>query len=341
MLRAIVRMTESGRVPDPVLRAGMWVLCRRRLATARRDLRDGRQERFIAECERGPIAVATDAANEQHYELPPEFFRLVLGPNLKYSSALYPTGRETLAEAEEAMLALTCERAGIADGMRVLDLGCGWGSLSLWIAGRFPTCSVVAVSNSHAQRLEIERRCRERGIDNVEVVTADITDFRPSGTFDRIVSVEMLEHVRNHRELLRRIRTWLAPDGRLFVHVFVDRELCYPFEDRGEGDWMSRYFFTGGMMPSWDLLPALGVLRLERRWKVSGTHYARTLRDWLRRQDAAHAEVMAVMERTYGDQASVWFQRWRMFFLACATLFDLDRGDEWFVAHYLFAADGD
>lgn len=293
----------------------------------------------MASCRSGPIAVATETANDQHYELPAEFFHLVLGPHRKYSSALFPTGGETLVEAEEAMLRSTCERAGITNGMRVLDLGCGWGSLSLWIAEHFPDCSVVAVSNSHAQRLDIERRCRERSITNVEVHTADINDFRPIGAFDRIVSVEMMEHVRNHDALFRRLRDWLEPDGKLFVHIFVDRELCYPFEDRGEGDWMTRHFFTGGMMPSWDLLPELGILRLEQRWKVPGHHYARTLREWLARQDAQRDAVMDVLRATYGADADVWFQRWRMFFLACATLFDFDHGDEWFVAHYLFAND--
>lgn len=333
----LVDLAEHGRVPDRLLTVAMWTFCRGRRTSARRARRDGRQSEFIASCRTGPIAVATDSANEQHYEVPPEFFHLVLGPALKYSCALYPTGRESLAEAEEAMLSLTCERAGITDGMRILDLGCGWGSLSLWMARRFPNCSVVAVSNSTSQRLDIERRCRDEGIDNVEVRTADINDFEPEGTFDRIVSVEMMEHVRNHRALFERISKWLAPDGKLFVHVFANRDLCYPFEDRGSGDWMSRYFFTGGMMPSWDLLPDLGVLHLEQRWKVAGTHYARTLRDWLARQDAARTEIMAIMTSTYGADAEVWFQRWRMFFLACATLFDFDHGDEWFVAHYVFA----
>lgn len=336
LLQGLVDLAERGRIPDRLLIAGMWMVCRRRRSTARRALRDGRQADFVAACRSGPVAIATDAANEQHYEVPPEYFHLVLGPRLKYSCALYPTGDETLAEAEEAMLELTCERAGIVDGMRVLDLGCGWGSLSMWIARRFPGCRVVAMSNSNAQRLDIERRCREQGIDNVEVITADIIDFEPDATFDRIVSVEMMEHVRNHDALFRRIAGWLAPDGKLFVHVFANRELCYPFEDRGEADWMSRWFFTGGMMPSSDLLTDLGVLRLEERWNVSGTHYARTLRDWLARHDAARDEVMEVLVGAYGSDASIWFQRWRMFFLACATLFGFDGGDEWFVAHYLF-----
>lgn len=339
MLQRLVNLAERGRIPDRLLVAAMWFVCLRRRSTARRALADGRQTEFVSACRNGPIAIETDAANEQHYEVPPEFFHLVLGPRLKYSCALYPTGRETLAQAEEAMLELTCARAGIADGMRVLDLGCGWGSLSMWIAQRYPDCTIVAMSNSTAQRLDIERRCRAQGIDNVEVVTADIVDFEPDGTFDRIVSVEMMEHVRNHAELFRRISGWMAPDGKLFVHVFVNRDLCYPFEDRGEADWMSRWFFTGGMMPSWDLLPDLGVLRLERRWKVSGTQYARTLRDWLAQQDGAGGRVMEVLESTYGADADVWFQRWRMFFLACATLFDFGHGDEWFVAHYLFTHD--
>jgi len=336
MLHRLIDSAERGRIPDRLLTMGMWLLCRRRRTTARRALADGTQAEFIDSCRTGPIAVATEAANAQHYEVPAEFFHLVLGPNLKYSSALYPTGRESLAEAEAAMLELTCDRAGIADGMRVLDLGCGWGSLSLWIARTFPSCSVVAMSNSAVQRADIEARCRAEGIDNVEVITADINDFEPTGTFDRIVSVEMMEHVRNHTELFERIDRWLEPDGRLFVHIFANRKLCYPFVTRGEADWMSTHFFTGGMMPSWDLLPSLGVLRLEQRWKVNGSHYARTLRQWLDRLDAQRDDVLATLRPTYGDDAERWVQRWRMFFLACATLFDFDHGDEWFVAHYRF-----
>jgi cyclopropane-fatty-acyl-phospholipid synthase len=337
VLQRVIDAAERGSFGDRTLEAAMWLLCRRRRATARRASRTGEQAAFLAAAHQGPTAVATDRANEQHYELPPEYFRLALGPQRKYSSALYPTGTESLSEAEEAMLALTVERAGITDGMRVLDLGCGWGSLSMWIARRFPRCTVVAMSNSNAQRLDIETRCATEGITNVEVITADINDFTPPGRFDRIVSVEMMEHVRNHRLLFERISRWLEPDGRLFVHIFVNRDSCYPFETRGRADWMSTYFFTGGMMPSWDLLPELRVLQLVDRWKVNGVHYGRTLRHWLARHDDHRIEVMEVMERTYGDDAAIWFQRWRMFFLACATLFEFDHGDEWFVAHYLFA----
>jgi len=337
VLQRFIDAAEHGRLSDRVLGRAMWLLCRRRRTTARRDLRSGAQRAFLAGCDIGPIAIETDAANTQHYELPPEWFHLVLGPHLKYSSALYPTGTESLAEAEEAMLALTVERAGITDGMRVLDLGCGWGSLSMYVARRFPNCSVVAVSNSRAQRLDIEARCTREGLDNVEVRTADVNDFTPEGRFDRIVSVEMMEHVRNHRVLFERLATWLERDGRLFVHIFVNRELCYPFETRGRADWMSTHFFTGGMMPSWDRLPDLGVLDLVDRWKVSGLHYGLTLRQWLARHDAQRDEVMVQMTRTYGADGEIWFHRWRMFFLACATLFEFDHGDEWFVAHYLFA----
>jgi len=337
VLQRVIDAAERGRFSDRTLEAAMGLLCRRRRTTARRARRNGEQAAFLAACHEGPVAIATDRANEQHYELPPEYFHLVLGPQRKYSSAFYPTGTESLAEAEEAMLALTAERAGIADGMRVLDLGCGWGSLSLWIARRFPHCSVTTVSNSNAQRLDIEARCADEGLTNMEVVTADINDFVPTGRFDRIVSVEMMEHVRNHAVLLERISTWLEPDGRLFVHIFVNRDSCYPFETRSEADWMTTYFFTGGTMPSWDLLCELDVMDLVDRWKVNGSHYGRTLRHWLERHDDRRAEVMSEMNRTYGADGPIWFQRWRMFFLACATLFEFDRGDEWFVAHYLFA----
>lgn len=337
MLQRVIDAAERGRFDDRTLGMAMWLLCRRRRTTARRANRTGVQAAYLATCRQGPVAIATDRANEQHYELPPEYFHLVLGPQRKYSSALYPMGTENLAEAEEAMLDLTVERAGITDGMRVLDLGCGWGSLSLWIARRFPGCSVTAVSNSNAQRLDIEARCADEGITNVEVVTADINDFAPTDRFDRIVSVEMMEHVRNHALLLERISNWLEPDGRLFVHIFVNRDSCYPFETRSRADWMTTHFFTGGTMPSWDLLPELDVMDLVDRWKVNGSHYGRTLRHWLERHDDRRTEVMSVMNRTYGADGPIWFQRWRMFFLACATLFEFDHGDEWFVAHYLFA----
>ncbi len=304
---------------DPLLRRGIRLACALRLARERRRPRAG----WLEELRRSPIAVETAAANEQHYEVEPELFRLVLGPRRKYSCCVWPPGVDTLADAEEAMLALTCERAGIEDGMAILDLGCGWGSLSAWLSERYPAARILAVSNSHAQRATIE----EQRLPNVEVVTADANDFDPGRRFDRVVSVEMMEHMRNWETLLRRIASWLEPSGKAFVHVFSHRSLSYPYED----GWMARNFFTGGLMPSHDLLLAFqDDLVVDRRWALSGRHYERTANAWVENLDAHRAEVRALVGR-----AGYW--RWRAFMLACAELWGFRRGTEWLVSHYLLS----
>jgi cyclopropane-fatty-acyl-phospholipid synthase len=343
MLReALVAAAEAGRVPDSLLRFGI----RRLVAERRRELLApgfeaalARKRSFLDEAARGPIAIATARANEQHYEVPPAFFEQVLGPRLKYSCALWDAGVASLAAAEERMLALTCERAGLTDGMTVLDLGCGWGSLTLWIAEKLPGCRVLGVSNSKPQREHILRRAAESGLANVEVTTADVNSFEPERRFDRVVSVEMFEHVRNHALLLARIAGWLAPGGRLFVHHFCHREAAYPYETEGAGNWMGRHFFTGGMMPSEDLLlRRQRELEVEAQWRVSGRHYERTSNAWLENLDARADAVLETLAGTYGaDAARLWRQRWRMFFLACAELFGFAGGEEWFVTHVLMA----
>ncbi len=320
-------------VPDAALRTAIRANCLRRLARERVGGAD-RQSAFVRELRAAPIALEVEKANEQHYEVPAEFFRLVLGPRLKYSCCLWPAGISRLAEAEEAMLTLTCERARIEDGMEILDLGCGWGSLSFWLAERYPRANVLAVSNSTVQRATIREEAARRGLANVEVVLADANHFEPPRRFDRIVSVEMLEHARNYPELLRRVATWLEPDGRLFVHVFSHRRFAYAYR----GGWLARNFFTGGTMPSESLLPSLADgLALEEEWRVDGRHYARTAEAWLGRLDDARDDVHAVLAARYGRGADRRLAMWRVFFMACAELWGFRGGREWGVSHYRFA----
>ena len=316
------RVVASGAVPEQLLRAGIRASCASRL---RRERRLGRKEAFIASLASESIARDVAKANEQHYEVSPEFFKLVLGPRLKYSSCFWPVGVGTLAQAEDAMLELSCARAGLEDGMTILDLGCGWGSLALWLAERYPASEILAVSNSRPQREFIE----SFGAPNVRVLTADanVLDLRPR-RFDRILSVEMLEHMRNYDALLARISSWLEPGGRFFCHVFSHRDLAYPY-DHG---WMTRRFFTGGTMPSHDLLPRLArELTLEREWRVGGEHYARTAEAWLERLAENREAIVDVL----GSSARA--NEWRVFFLACAELWGYHGGSEWQVSHYLFS----
>lgn len=333
-----IALAERGIAPDPAIRAGIRMLLRKRASEQAVTGAEARHRAFVEAMTRQPLALHTDKANEQHYELPAAFFEAVLGPRLKYSCALYDSEPASLAEAEEAMLALTCERADLHDGHTVLELGCGWGSLTLWMAERYPRCAVTAVSNSAAQKAFIEDRARAAGLSNVQVVTADMNDFATDRRYDRIVSVEMFEHMRNYPLLFERIAGWLAPEGRLFAHIFCHRAYAYPYETEGAGNWMGRYFFTGGTMPSYDLFTEFDRdLAVEERWRVNGRHYYRTSMDWLRRLDANRAAVMPILETAYGKRdAPLWFNRWRMFFLACAELFAYREGGEWFVGHYRF-----
>ena len=329
-----INLAERGLVPLPALRIGIRRLLAKRLLEA---AQDPNVSAFSAHLKESAIAVLPEKANEQHYEVPADFFELTLGPNLKYSSAYWPEGTASLSEAEEAMLRLTVQRAELADGQEILELGCGWGSLTLHMAQRFPNANITAVSNSAPQRRFIEARAPQ----NVRVITADMNDLRLQQRFDRIVSVEMFEHMRNYRDLLHRICGWMKPDARLFVHVFCHRDYAYPFETEGDDNWMGRYFFTGGIMPSFDLFEHFdNDLFIEKDWRVSGTHYERTARAWRENLEKQRDSVMTVLKKTYGAEADRWFHRWRLFFLACEELFGYRGGSEWLVAHYLFAPRG-
>ncbi|MEO8704293.1 MAG: cyclopropane-fatty-acyl-phospholipid synthase family protein [Kofleriaceae bacterium] len=324
-----------------MLRAGIRAVCALRLRQERRSIEaeQARHQALVEQLRASEIAIETAAANAQHYEVPPAFFEAVLGPHLKYSSCYWPPGVTTLGEAEAAMLELTAERAELGDGQRVLDLGCGWGSFSLWAAVRYPNSRFTAVSNSRDQRGFIEAAARARGLTNLAVITADVRTLElPAHSFDRVVSVEMFEHMRNYERLLHRIANVLVPDGRLFVHVFAHRHHAYPFEDAGGSDWMAREFFTGGIMPSAQLLHHFQAdLRLDREWHVSGTHYARTAEAWYANLMTRRDVVESIFKAAYGSDAGRRFQRWRVFFLACAELFGYASGREWIVAHYTFS----
>ena len=336
------RVLASGALPDWLLRR---VIRSRVKGLVKRFDRLSEQEQaereaaVVAGFESGPITVNADDANRQHYDLPPAFFEAVLGPRLKYSCCYWPEGVTSLAQAEEAMLELTAERAGLGDGQDILDLGCGWGSLALWAAERYPRSRVVAMSNSNIQRSFIEKLRAQRGLDNLDVVTAEVGGFEPREHFDRVVSVEMFEHVRNHRALLDQVAGWLKPEGRLFVHVFCHRRHLYAFEPAGDGGWMAGHFFSGGVMPSWDHLTRYqDSLSLVNRWEVDGRHYCRTLRAWLDNLDRGRGRVMPLLEATYGhERAGLWFAYWRVFFITCEETFALDSGRAYFVGHYLFS----
>ena len=337
MSRRSERWLERGLLPDWLVRTGIRRLLRQRLrdeCAADPERSAERLRRWLAQCAASPIAVETQAANTQHYEVPAAFYARVLGRHRKYSSGLWTTAT-SLDDAEAAMLALSCERAELRDGMRVLDLGCGWGSLSLWIARTFPGCRVTGVSNSHSQRADILARAAQEGLTNVEILTADANTFTPPGTYDRVVSVEMMEHTRNWPALLARVRQWLVPGGKMFVHVFTHATVGYPFTVDGDDDWMARWFFTGGQMPAdAQLLHCQDDLAVEAHWRVDGRHYQRTAEAWLQNFDRARRDLHPVLQQAYGERAFAMGNLWRVFFMACAELWGFDQGRQWLVSHY-------
>ena len=335
-----IKWTEQGVLPDAVVRAGIRRLLRERLdEIAGGDAETAAEQAaaFFDEVRRAPLALVPEKANEQHYEVPAAFFGAALGPNRKYSGCWWPEGVSSLEQAEVAALTATCDRADLAHGQEILELGCGWGSLTLFMAERFPASQITAVSNSASQREYIEAEAAKRGFTNVTVITQDMNVFETERRFDRIVSVEMFEHMRNWPRLFGRLSGWLQPGGKFFMHVFVHRSVPYAFVDRDASDWMTRYFFSGGMMPSDDMAAQFqDDLRLVRRWRWDGRHYERTSNAWLANMDAAREQLQPVLEQAYGADAEVWRHRWRVFFMSVAELFGYDDGQQWWVSHYLF-----
>ncbi|MEJ2106855.1 MAG: cyclopropane-fatty-acyl-phospholipid synthase [Acidiferrobacteraceae bacterium] len=333
--------SEQGLIPDPLIRAGIRRLLRDRLRLLAPDDYERQMEleqAFVHHMSRAPVALVPEKANEQHYEVPARFFDFVLGAHRKYSCAYWPDWIDNLDDAEAAALAMTCERAGVEDGMDVLELGCGWGSLTLWLARHYPAARITAVSNSSSQAEYIRQRAASMGYTHVQVVTADMNDFDTDRQFDRILSLEMFEHMRNWGELYRRVYTWLKPGGRFFKHIFVHRGAPYPYEDHGDDDWMTRHFFSGGMMPSDDLpLYFQHHLKLVSRWRWGGEHYRKTCNAWLANMDRNRDEIWPILSSVYGaENAQKWWMRWRMFFMACAELFGFEDGQQWWIGHYLF-----
>ncbi len=343
MQNTALNLTERGVVPDSLIRAGIRLQLKDRLREIDADNIENAAKvtsKLMESMRHSRIAELPELANAQHYEVPAGFFDKVLGSYKKYSCGYWPHGTSSLDGSEAHALAETVRHADLFNGQRVLELGCGWGSLSLYMAERFPLSRITAVSNSHGQAEYIRQQIASRNLDNLEVITADMNDFEAGEKYDRVVSVEMFEHMRNWEALFGKVKRWLNQDGRFFMHIFVHRSTPYLFEDKGPTDWMSRHFFSGGMMPSSDLpLQIYSELRLEKRWFWSGLHYARTSNAWLAQMDNCKDELMPLFNDTYGaDFAAIWWQRWRIFFMACAELFAYRQGQEWFVGHYLFSA---
>lgn len=341
-MRRTLEWVEQGLIPDRLVRQGIRSLLKDRLRQLQADdaeASSGVTEAFVAQMDGSEVAPLPALANEQHYEVPADFFGAALGPHRKYSSCYWTEATANLGEAEALALKTTCERAGLANGQRILEMGCGWGSLTLWMAKHYPGSQITAVSNSHSQRAYIESQAAERGLGNIRIITCDMNTFAAEGQFDRIVSVEMFEHMRNWRLLFSRVAAWLKPEGQFFMHVFCHRSVPYPFVDEGEEDWMSRHFFSGGLMPSDDLaLRFQDDLQLHARWRWDGTHYERTANAWLANMDANRAAIWPVFEQCYGkEQAARWWERWRLFFMSCAELWGYNNGQEWWVSHYLFS----
>lgn len=334
-------LLKQDRIPDFLIRNGIRGLLKQRLKEENKgaeELQQAHMEKIIEELKSSPIAIETKAANEQHYEVPTEFYQKVLGKNMKYSSGYWHEGVTDLNTSEEDMLSITCERAQLQDGMKILELGCGWGSLTLYMAQRYPNARITGVSNSKTQKTYIDQEAEKRGLKNINIITEDINVFTTQEKFDRAVSVEMFEHMRNYKFLLEKIAGFMNEDGKLFVHIFTHKDYTYYFDVKDDTDWMSKYFFTGGIMPSDHLLLYFhDHFGIEKHWRVDGTHYSRTSEAWLKNMDQNKASIYPLFEKTYGkENATQWWVYWRVFFMSCAELWGYKNGTEWFVSHYLF-----
>ena len=340
MISKLIELAEKGIIPDYFIRQGIVRNCENRLKNenvSNTEQVSSKKQIWIEQMKDSPIALVPEKANEQHYEVPPAFFENVLGKHLKYSSGYWPDGVNSLDESEESMLELSFERAQLADGDSILELGCGWGSLTCYMASKLPNSKITAVSNSKDQKEHILNRCKNQGLDNIEVITADMNDFETENKYDRVVSIEMFEHMRNYKKLLSKISSWLNDNGKLFIHIFTHQSVVYPFENQGEADWMAREFFSGGMMPSHDLLLHFqDDLIIDDVWSMLGTHYEKTSLAWVNKMDANKDSIMKIFLKTYGEDAKLWFQRWRIFFMSCEKLFGYNNGSEWGVSHYRF-----
>lgn len=341
-MQLIYRLLESNLVPDAVVRLGIRNMLAQKLKDEEKLCQNSVESKlteFAEELKLQPIAIATAKANQQHYEVPTEFYKLVLGPHLKYSCAFWSEQTKNLKQAEEAMLNLTCERAEIKDtGMHILELGCGWGSLSLWMAEQYPTAKILAISNSKTQKEYIDGQILNRGLKNLEVRTCDINDFETDNKFDRVVSIEMFEHLKNYELLFERISGWLLPTGKLFVHIFSHKKFAYHYVNVDGNDWLTEHFFTGGMMPADNLFSHFQRhLAVSKQWQLNGSHYQKTCAAWLANMDGNRSAIEPILADTYGsDAVRKWWVYWRLFFLACEELFNFKHGEEWIVSHYLF-----
>lgn len=340
-MQTIYKILETDFVPEPLIRAGIQKMLSDKLNELQVDdsqVRQRREKEFSLDLRTRPIAIKTATANQQHYEVPTEFFQYVLGPHMKYSCALWENGSDTLKTAEERMLRLTCQRAQLQDGLEILELGCGWGSLSLWMAANYPNSKITAVSNSATQKIFIDEEARKRSLKNLRVITANIVDFQCEHQVDRVVSVEMFEHLKNYAEQFKRIDSWLKHDGKFFMHIFTHRFYPYHYENTDGNDWLTQHFFEGGMMPSNNLpMHFQEQLVCEEKWQVSGVHYQKTAEAWLANMKSNRKQIEPILAKTYGAaEVRRWWVYWKLFFLACAELWGYQNGSEWMVCHYLF-----